>query len=52
MTFDAVTFAYPGAARLALKKVTFAVAPGQTVAHCRRERGRQVHAEQADAAIL
>lgn len=32
VTFDAVTFAYPGAARLALKKVTFAVAPGQTVA--------------------
>jgi ATP-binding cassette, subfamily B, bacterial len=30
--FDAVTFAYPGAARLALRKVTFAVAPGQTVA--------------------
>jgi ABC-type multidrug transport system fused ATPase/permease subunit len=32
VNFDAVTFAYPGADRLALKKVTFAVAPGQTVA--------------------
>jgi len=32
VNFDAVTFAYPGAARLALKKVTFSVAPGQTVA--------------------
>ena len=32
VNFDAVTFAYPGANRLALKKVTFAVAPGQTVA--------------------
>lgn len=32
VNFDAVTFAYPGAARLALKKITFAVAPGQTVA--------------------
>lgn len=32
VNFDAVTFAYPGADRLALKKITFAVAPGQTVA--------------------
>lgn len=32
VNFDAVTFAYPGADRLALKKVTFTVAPGQTVA--------------------
>jgi len=32
LVFDGVSFSYPGATRTALKGVTFAVAPGQTVA--------------------
>ena len=32
LVFDGVSFSYPGAARPALKGITFAVAPGQTVA--------------------